>query len=179
MDEPCYFIIKSINLFMAIHHKIILIFLMLGCITASASPLNVLVLQLYVSLEDYSDFHHLENKIINSIEKYQENQKIDLIILPEYTFVFLALTPDYQIIKDQKDFIAAFGKIHSAHKEFSSIKQFFLQRAPEVKTQIFSMARRVCTKYNTSLLAGSFFDQAHEFWLPQILVNRSYEPALI
>lgn len=134
----------------------------------SSETLKVAAVQLEVSDLTYSAYENFKVEMENNIRKAVEDFNPDLIIFPEYTSVFPAITPYYQFIEGSSSSEEIFNKIHRENQEIETLFDLFYRESDNVDA-LLGFWGELSQKYSVTIAGGSYF-AAHDGMLTNRLI---------
>ena len=117
--------------------RILLLFvpLLLGIVTcASGKPetgkkFTISAVQFSVEEDVYRSEKRFYRHVEAIIREEVEQNRPDMIVFPEYTSVFLALTPYYDTVLAARSLEEGFTLLNKKHPDVTSIRSIFMRRA--------------------------------------------------
>jgi hypothetical protein len=109
----------------------------------------------YESLESFSQA--VEREIQRTLGSYTGESRPDIVVFPEYTSVFVALTPYYGEIKRSASISEALDAIRRRNPSITGIRRFFLEQAGRVGRELDGVWGALARKYDIFLLGGTYF----------------------
>jgi predicted amidohydrolase len=126
-------------------------------VSGGEPSLGVLAVQLEIDEEMYRDIEGFINRIEALLSEPVDRYSPDLVIFPEYTGVFLALTQYSDIIESSHSFLEAFEKIRSGAEDIGSLKDLFVYKADAIEAVQDAVWGELARRYSINLLSGSYF----------------------
>ena len=114
-------------------------------------------IQLNISEATYRNEQAFSSAMDAEIERAVEAYKPDVVVFPEYTSVFLALTPFARQIGMSNTLEDAFLEIHRTNQSYRSIQELFFDQAPRVKAAMDRIWGSLAQKYSVHIVAGTWF----------------------
>jgi len=144
-----------------------------------SESLKVAAVQLEVSDHTYRTFDNFREQMELNVRKAVETFNPDLIIFPEYTSVFPAITPYYDYIGMSHSVEDIFQKIHNANPAIMTLKDLFVEESGRV-TELMDFWGKLSEKYSVTILGGSYFASEGDILTNRLVVygpdgNRIYE----
>jgi predicted amidohydrolase len=128
--------------------------------TSGEAGLEVVAVQLAVdeklSRSQWAFRARMRNIVCKAVRDYQP----DLLIFPEYTNVFPALSPYYDQIRKADTFKEALEAIREKHPEIESFKEVFLHEEEAVEEQMQQVWAELARRWELTIVAGTYFAAA-------------------
>lgn len=144
-----------------------------------SESLKVAAIQLEIHASTYRSYEQFKLEIENEVKEAVSIFNPDLILFPEYTSVFPAVTPYFDLIKPGESLVEIFNKINSRNPHIRSLKDLFLEEADNVD-QFLTFWGELAEKYSVTIVGGSYFARNNEQLNNRLIVfgptgNRIYE----
>lgn len=118
--------------------------------------LKVAAVQLEISTATYESetrfFGEMEERVREAVDTFQP----DLIIFPEYTSVFPAVTPYFPFIEGSRSIEEIFGKIHAEDKSVRSLRDLFIAQSDRMESLVEGWGE-LASRYDVTILGGTYF----------------------
>jgi predicted amidohydrolase len=121
-----------------------------------SGDLKVAAIQLEIHDYFYSSYERFQMEMEKEVSKAVDTFQPDLIIFPEYTSVFPAVTPYYNLLTGSNSVGDVFKIIRRSNVSINSIKDLFLDEAENVD-RMLSFWGVLAEKYSVSIIGGTYF----------------------
>ena len=121
------------------------------------NSISIAAVQFKVEKSIYSSEGSFKDKINTVVKKIFNQYKPDLIIFPEYTSVFIALTPFLNKTEKVKSHAGALKKIRKYYADINSIKELFALQSDFTLSVMKDIFGTISEKYHIYILAGTYF----------------------
>ena len=121
------------------------------------SGLRIAGVQLLIDESCYATEAAFEAAVEARLRKALESGEIDLVVFPEYTSVFLALTPYSEIIEASSTVPEALGQITRIHPLLTDPKSIFTAASPRVAAAMDRIWGGLARRYDVAIIAGTWF----------------------
>ena len=110
---------------------------------------------MYKSVDEFS--HTIEKELREAISTPETQAPPDLVVFPEYTSVFLALTPYSQKISTADTVADALSAILTNNTDVESLNDIFVLQAGRVESDMDRVWGGLARRYGVAILAGTYF----------------------
>ena len=149
--------------------NLILLLFIFFIIDIWSDAVKVAAVQLEVNNYTYSSYKQFQVEMENNIAEAMETFKPDLIIFPEYTSVFPAITPYYQYLDDKKSIAEIFLDINSDNRNIRSLYDIFRSESVNVDNML-SFWGDLSRKYSVTIIGGSYFSYSDDNLTNRLIV---------
>ena len=140
--------------------QIVTLTLLIGCTstgTAGTGSVKISAVQFSVGEELYGNAEIFENRVHAICRAACEAHNPDLIIFPEYTGAFLALTGYSDIIFSVSSLHEGFRLIQQSDPEIQDLHELFAAHSGRVASQLDRIFGGLAREFNVYILGGSYF----------------------
>ena len=121
-----------------------------------SEELKVAAVQLQINDYTYSSYDRFRYEMETHVKEAVNTFNPDLIIFPEYTSVFPAITPFYEYLQQGGTIEDIFYRINRSNENICSIKDIFMEEAGNVEN-LLSFWGELSKKYDVAIVGGSYF----------------------
>lgn len=144
-----------------------------------AETLKVAAVQLEISDLTYQSYKNYKEEMESNVLQAIENFDPDLIIFPEYTSVFPAVTPYLKYIGNSNSIEEIFSKIRGDKTHIQSINDLFRAESEHIE-KLMDFWGELSEKYSVTIVGGTYFSFQGDELTNRLIVfgpggNRIYE----
>ena len=136
--------------------NLLLLFLFVFISFLYTESLKVAAVQLEINKHTYKSVDQFKKEMENNIKEAVEAFNPDLIIFPEYTSVFPAITPYYSYLEKNDTIENIFFQIHRDNDQITSLKDIFVIESDRME-KLISLWGDLSRKYGVIIVGGSYF----------------------